>query len=183
MDTISTIKVNGRVRLECYDLGKLDGFIVNLMRVVGLKAYIAPFVRYKGSLAWDTGFSNNLVTNVGKALLSSLLGGLGGAAATYLAVGTSSTAVALTDTTLGAEITDSGLARSVADSISQTTTTTTNDTVQYQKTWSATGTKTVQEVGLLNASSGGTLVGHKLTGAKALTSGQVLVATYSIQFT
>jgi len=81
----------------------------------------------------------------------------------YLAVGTSSTAVAITDTTLNAEITDTGLARASA-TVSRVTTTVTNDTLQLTYTWTASGVKSIQEIGILNAASTGILLSHALTG-------------------
>lgn len=124
---------------------------------------------------------DNLVTNAGKAQLALLCGDSSATPFTYIAVGTSSTAVAVTDTTLGAEITDSGLQRASA-TISRTTTTVTNDTYQATKTFSVTGTKTVQEIGIFNASSGGTLLSHALSGAKSVESGDELTATYTLKF-
>ena len=50
------VGMKGRARLECYNLSRLGNLTIKVMRVVGLKAYIAPFVRNYGTLAWDTGF-------------------------------------------------------------------------------------------------------------------------------
>lgn len=122
----------------------------------------------------------NLVTNAGKAQIALLIGDSTAIPFLYLAVGTSTTAVAVTDTTLTAEITDTGLARA-AGTVSRTTTTVTNDTYQITKTWTASGTKTVEEIGVLTASSGGVLLSHALTGSKALTNGAELVATYTLK--
>lgn len=124
---------------------------------------------------------NNLVTNAGKAQLALLCGDSSAVPFTYLAVGTSSTAVAVTDTTLNAEIVDTGLARASA-TISRTTTTVTNDTYQAVYTWTASGSKTVEEIGVLTASSGGVLLSHALTTSKSLTNGAQLVATYTLKF-
>ena len=100
---------------------------------------------------------------------------------TYIAVGTSSTAAAATDTTLGAEITDSGLERA-AGTVSRVTTTVTNDTFQITKMWTASGTKTVEEVGVFNANSAGTMGNRALTGSKGVNSGETLTGTYQVKF-
>lgn len=134
-----------------------------------------------GTLKDTTGWVNNIITNAGKAQLALLAGDATATPFTYLAVGTSATAVAATDTTLTAEITDSGLERAVG-TVSRVTTTVTNDTLQVTKTWSVTGTKTVEEVGLFNASSAGTMLGHALTTSKAVANTDTLVGTYQVKF-
>lgn len=137
-------------------------------------------IRDKDGKTTDKWSVDNLVTNAGKAQIALLIGDATGTPFTYLAVGTSSTAVAVTDTTLNAEIVDSGLAR-VAATVSRTTTTVTNDTYQATYTWTASGTKTVEEIGVFSASSGGVLLSHALTGSKVLTNGAQLVATYQLK--
>lgn len=129
----------------------------------------------------DSWTVDNIVTNAGKAQLALLTGDASAVPFTYLALGTSSTAVAATDTTLTAEITDSGLERATG-TVSRITTTTTNDTFQITKTWTATGAKTVEEVGVLNAASTGTLLSHALTTSKAVSSGETITGTYQLRF-
>lgn len=124
---------------------------------------------------------NNLVTNAGFAQLALLAGDASATPFTYIAVGTSTTAPAVTNTTLTAEITDTGLAR-VAGTVSRTTTTVTNDTYQITTTWTATGSKTIEEVGVFNASSAGTMLSHALTGSKAVSNGETLTGTYKLKF-
>lgn len=138
---------------------------------------------YLGNIKFDKDLGENLVTNAGKAAIAGLVGNVGGVTAfIYLALGTSSTAVAVTDTTLGAEIVDTGLAR-VAATVSRTTTSVTNDTTQYTTTWTATGTKSIQECGIFNASSSGTLLAHKLTGSISVSNTDTLTLTYKVQYT
>lgn len=134
-----------------------------------------------GVLKDDTGWIKNIITNAGKAQLALLAGDASATPFTYLAVGTSATAVAATDTTLTAEIVDTGLARA-AGTVSRVTTTVTNDTLQVTYTWTATGNKTVEEVGLFNASSAGTMLGHALTTTKTLVNTDILVGTYQVKF-
>lgn len=124
---------------------------------------------------------NNLVVNAGLAQLALLAGDASATPFTYLAVGTSTTAAAASQTALQAEITDTGLARATA-TVSRTTTTVTNDTLQLTYTWTASGSKTVEEVGVLNAASTGTMLSRALTGSIALVNGSQLTITYKLKF-
>lgn len=150
----STFKVRGMVKLECRD-------------------------RF-GNLLWNTPYSHNIITNTGRAAITGLLSNLGSIPAFgWLAVGTSSTAEAATQTALVAEITTNNLGRAAA-TVSRTTTTVTNDTMRLTYTWTASGTSTIEEVGLFNASSAGTMLGRKLTGSKTVNNTELLTATYDI---
>jgi len=152
----------------------------NTIKVTGT-VHIKVTDRY-GNIKIDKDLGKNIITTVGKAAIAGLVGNTGSVSAfTYLAVGTSSTAVAVGDTTLTAEVTDSGLERASA-TVSRVTTTVTNDTIQLAKTWTATAAKTIEECGALNASSSGVLLGHKLTGSVALTITDTLTITYQIAF-
>lgn len=133
-----------------------------------------------GNLISDTGWLKNTIANAGKAEVANLMGNVSSPTAfTYLAVGTSNTAESATHTALQAEITDSGLARAAA-TVTRSTTTVTNDTLQLDKTWTASGSKTVEEIGVFNAASSGIMLGRKLTTSKALANGETLQATYKI---
>jgi hypothetical protein len=124
----------------------------------------------------------NLVTSAGKAAVAGLVGNTGSVTAfTYLAVGTSDTAAAAGDTTLGAEITDTGLERATA-TVTRITTTVANDTLSLAKTWTATGAKTVKEVGAFNASSSGTLLGRRVIGPYTVANTDQLSITYTFKF-
>lgn len=136
-----------------------------------------------GNVKSDTGWLKNKITNAALAVFSGLVGNTGSQTAfSYLAVGTSSTATSASHTTLQAEITDSGLARASA-TVSRSTTTQTNDTLQLDKTWTVTGTKSIEEIGVFNAASSGVMGGRVLTTTKSVTSGDSVVATYKIIFT
>jgi len=152
---MNEIKITGRVNLKCYDKN--------------------------GNLKWEVD-KDNLITSAGKAALAGLAGDTGSIDAfTYLAVGTDSTDVNVNQTTLEAEITDTGLARSAA-TVTRTTTTVTNDTLTLEKTWTVTGTKTIEEAGVFNASSDGVMLGRALTTSKLVNNGEDLVLSYSIKF-
>jgi hypothetical protein len=135
-----------------------------------------------GKIKSDTGFIKNVITNDGKAAVAGLVGNTGSITAfTYLAVGSGTTAEAATQTALVTEISASGLGRAAA-TVSRSTTTTTNDTLQFDKTWTASGAVTVEEIGIFNAASVGTMLGRKLTTSKVLANGETLAATYKVIF-
>lgn len=152
-----SIKLEGQVRLQCF---KKDG-----------------------SLKFDTGFIKNTITKTGMAQLALLAGDASAVPFTYLAVGTTSTAPTSDDTALLSEVANHGLARAAA-TVSRVTTTNTNDTLQLTYTWTASGgaTDVIQEIGIFNAASTGTMLGRALTGAKSVSSGETLVGTYKVKF-
>lgn len=133
----------------------------------------------------DTGWLKNIITNTGKAGIAGLAGNTGGVSAfTYLAVGTDATAASASQTALIAEIVNTGLARAAA-TVSRITTTQTNDTLQLTYSWTVTapGGNTINEIGVFNASSAGIMLGRKVLSVGLSTvTGQVVVATYTIQF-
>ena len=96
----------------------------------------------------------NLVVTAGLGFVTSRMSGVASAVMSHMAVGTSNTAAAMGQTALVAEV-----ARVALDSTTQVTTTVTNDSIQYVATFPAgTGTGALQEAGLLNNSSGGTML-------------------------
>lgn len=144
----------------------------------------SPAAKYLSPLfgTWATEkVIGNLITNAGFALAAGLLNGSGTpAAATYIAVGTGTTAAAVTDTALQTETATSGLSRA-AGTVSLVTTTVTNDTAQILKSFSVTGTVAVTESGVLNAASTGTLLCHQVFTAINVVSGDTLQVTWKIQ--
>jgi hypothetical protein len=91
----------------------------------------------------------NLVVTTGKNLIASRLKDTTDAAMSHMAIGTGSTAAAAGDTALGSE----------AGRVALTSTTVTTNSVAYVASFGAgTGTGAITEAGLLNASSGGTLL-------------------------
>lgn len=108
---------------------------------------------------WKRSFNvSNLITNTGAAGVASRIGGSGAEAAfDYIAVGIGAVAANVTDTTLGTEITDSGLARAQG-TVSRQTTDVTDDTARVTYTFTVTGTKAVTESGVLNAAAAGVLL-------------------------
>ena len=124
-----------------------------------------------------------LTTTAALAEYSGLMGNTGSKTAfNFLACGTGTAAEAASDTTLGTEITNNGLERS-SGTTSQVTTTATNDTLQIVKVWTSSGTVTVAEVAMFNASSTGTMAFRdKLSSTKALVDGDTLTYTAKVVY-
>ena len=133
---------------------------------------------------YDSGWEPNLVTDAGIAGLASRCNGNGAEAVfNYLAVGTDATAAAAGNTALGAEITDSGLARAVATVAREDTGGgVTNGSATWTYTWTASGSKTIGEMGILNAASTGTLLARKGGYSKAVSSGEDVTGSYTLPF-
>lgn len=167
----------GQVRLEIYKLTRWQRFVSRVIEFFGYDEF--PYIRSNGIFIDDTGFVPNIIVNGGKALQAARVGGLTGAAVTYVALGTSNTAVAVAQTALGSEISTLGLSRANVTP-TQVTTTTANDTLQLQKSFSVSGTITVEEIGLFNAASGPTMLNRALTGSKAVDNGDTILATYQL---
>jgi len=124
------------------------------------------------------------IPNSALAEISGLVGNTGSKTAfTYLANGTSSTAFAASQTALVAENNNTyGFGRAAA-TVSQVTTTQTNDTLQLTKTWTATGSVMVREVGVFNAPSSGTMLARTVLSAdKTIASGETYALTYKVKF-
>lgn len=173
---------------------RLGSFLLRLFRKfvspVGANGLVKPgllnhLAAYGLRVPFITGFwgdsriVSNLTTTTGKAGVASRINGSGGEAAfTYIAVGTGTTAAAITDTTLEAEIVDSSLGRAAATA-SLVTTDTTNDSARLVKTFSVTGTKAVTESGVLNAASAGTLLARQVFSAVNVVSGDSFQVTWT----
>ncbi len=91
----------------------------------------------------------NVVVTDGKGYVASRMKDATATAMSHMAIGTGSTAAAASDSALGNE----------AGRVSLTSTTVTNNEVEYVATFGAgTGTGAITEAGILNASSSGTLL-------------------------
>ncbi len=130
----------------------------------------------------DSKLAYNLVTNAGFALMAGRCNGSGTpAAATYIALGTGTTAAAATDTALQTELAVSGLSRANG-AVSLVTTTVTNDTAQVTNTFTVTGSAAVTESGVLNAASVGTLLCRQVFAAINVVNGDSLQITWKVKF-
>ena len=152
------------------------------------KGFASPFTHLEHSSlqflmgSWRTSLNiRNLVTNAGFAGVASRIGGAGAEAVfTYIALGTGVVAAAVTDTTLGTEITTGGGARSNATA-SRVTTTVTNDTAQLQYTFTFSAGFAITESGVLNAASAGVLLCRQVFSAVNVVSTDQLQITWKIK--
>ena len=126
-----------------------------------------------------------VATNAGFVELAKHATGTGSPVAwTYMALG-EGTGQTAADTTLDDENTDSnGLQRTATGvTASVVTTTVTNDTAQWVKTFTSTATMTITEAGIFNASSGGDmLVVGDLSPTAPMVSTDTLTLTIKCQF-
>jgi len=122
--------------------------------------------------------ASTAVVNTGRAIITNRLKG-SGTEPLYVAMGTGTTAVALTDTALGGEVES----RTTGTS-SRTTTSTTNDTYQVTGTVTATTSRTIGEAALLDAATSGNLfVRGVLASTISLASGDSIAFTFTVQVT
>jgi len=114
---------------------------------------------------------NNLVVAVGKDVIASRLVGNALAVMSHMAVGSSSTAAATSQTALGTE-----LGRVDLDSTSRAT-----NTITYVATFPAgTGTGAITEAGILNAGATGNMLCRTVFGVVTKASGDTVVITWNV---
>ena len=114
---------------------------------------------------------SNLVVAVGKQVIAARLVGNTLAVPSYMAVGSSNTAATTSQTDLGAE-----LGRVVLDSTTRTT-----NTIAYVATFPAgTGTGTLTEAGIFNASSSGNMLCRTNFNDVNKASGDTMVITWNV---
>jgi len=119
------------------------------------------------------------VTNTGKATVAALASNIGAPVAfSYLGIGTGTTAFAATQTAL---VTPLGARAS--STVTLVTTTVTDDTTQFVYSFSITGTNTITEVAIFNASSSGIMLARTvLTTPRAVVNGDTYALTYKVSF-
>ncbi len=128
----------------------------------------------------DYAMRSNLVTNAGLGEVTNLMGNVSSPTAFgYIAVGTGTTAAAAGNTALETEVATSGLSRAASTNTRQTTTTT-NDTAQFLKSFSVTGSVAVTESGVLNAASSGVLLCRQVFSAINVANGDTLQITWKV---
>jgi hypothetical protein len=121
------------------------------------------------------------ISNTGLAEVAGLACGDASGAFTYLALGSGTGAESATDTELGTEIATNGGAR-VSATVSRVTTTVTNDTAQWNKLFTFTGTLAINECGVLDAATTGILLmRHKFASTKNVENTDTLDLTMKCQ--
>lgn len=115
--------------------------------------------------------ADNLVVTAGKQQVAALIAGEAPDVPSHIAIGTSSTAASVGQTALvGTE-----LAREAA-SVSRT-----GADVEIEATFAAgTGTGTIEEAGIFNAASSGTMLARFLTGSFAKGASDALTLTWTL---
>jgi len=131
---------------------------------------------------YDSGWSVNGITNVGKAEVAGLiLTDVGGTPFDYIGIGTGTTAFSPEQTGLISEV------KRKAGTGTRVTTTTTNDTAQLVAIFSSadglSGTHAITESGVFNASTGGVMLCRQVFTAVNVNwdAGDTLQVTWKIQ--
>jgi len=119
------------------------------------------------------------VTNSGKFTIAALASNIGAPVAfSYLGIGTGTTTFAATQTALVTPLGDRASA-----TVTLVTTTVTDDTTQFAYSFSITGTNTITEVAIFNASSSGVMWARTvLTTPRAVVNGDTYALTYKVSF-
>ena len=114
----------------------------------------------------------NTIVTAGKNDIASLISGAG-SIMTHMAVGTASTAVNATDTTLATEIDRNALSTSGG--------TPATNTIVFESVWNAgDGTGALTEAGLFSASTGGTMLARTVFGAVTKGASDILTITWTV---
>jgi phospholipase/lecithinase/hemolysin len=119
-----------------------------------------------------------VVTNVGKGLITARFLAAAAAMSFFIGWGTGAGTAAAADTTLFTESTE---ARAAA-TVTQVTTTSTNDTAQYVGTLTAAGARSITNAGIFDASTSGNMLMKGDFTAVALSTGDSIAFTMKIQF-
>ena len=123
---------------------------------------------------------HNLVVTAGLNHVTSRLIGVGENVMGWMEVGTSNTGALSSDTALGTAVAAS---RTALTSITQQTTTLTNDTVQFLCTFAAgVGTGALVEAGVFNASSGVKMFCRTVFSVINKAAGDSLTVTWKVKF-
>ena len=138
---------------------------------INVKGNLEVILLDENGLQKDYRQVKNLVVAVGKDVIASRLVGNSLAIMSHMAVGSSNTAAATSQTTLGSE-----LGRVVLDSTARAA-----NTVTYVATFPAgTGTGSITEAGILNASSSGNLLCRTVFGVVTKTASDTVIITWNV---
>lgn len=143
---------------------------INFPKILGITGYFTREAKYA-----------NLLTTVGKGLISNRINGVGSPAAPiYMAIGTGTNAAAAGNTALQTEATGNGYDRELGTE-STVTTDTADDTNQLVASWEVTSSKAITEMGILNADSVGTLLVRNVFSAYTLQIGDTFEITHKLK--
>jgi hypothetical protein len=121
---------------------------------------------------------NNLVVSVGKAFTTSRMIGTASTVMSHMEVGTSTTAASAGQTAL---VTPVAASRTALTSSTQSTVTTTSDSVQYVCTFGAgVGTGALTEAGIFNAASAGTMLCRTVFSVVNKGASDVMTVTWTV---
>jgi len=121
-----------------------------------------------------------VVTNTGKGLITARFLAAAAALSFFIGWGTGAGTAAATDTTLFTEQLETG--NRAAATVSQVTTTTTNDTAQFVGTLTAGGARSITNAGVFDASTSGNLLMKGDFSSVSLATGDSIAFTMKIQF-
>ena len=115
---------------------------------------------------------NNVIVTTGKSLVATLVSG-SGTSFSHMAIGTGSTSEVVGDSSLETE----------AGRVTLTSKATTNNVISYIGDFPAgTGTGTITEAGILNASSSGTMLNRATFSSVNKTASDALKITWDVTF-
>lgn len=125
-------------------------------------------------------FGATVFTNVGKAITTNLVSGIGGTVPKYVAWGTGAGTAGITDTTLFTESADEAR---TSGTVTRVTTSVTNDTLQVVGLMTvATSNKTITNAGLFDAVSTGNLFMKGDFSGLPLNIGDSINFTFKLQY-
>jgi len=179
---VDTTKVQGWIEIIVRDKNGNIKYKAGAPPKAIMKGNPVPILTSFPAKEGDFYFRKNIITNVGLACMVRLIfAGLTEDKFGYLAIGSGTTSESATDTALEYEV-----ARKSA-SVSQTTTTITDDTALLEATFSKddglSGSMNISETGIFNASSGGDMLARKVFSAVPVDwdAGDTLTIRYYVQ--
>ena len=145
----------------------------------GLSGQVSMVLRDKQGFIKEERSGPNTVTDAGITEVVKHMAGIAADAWTHIAIGTDDTGEAVTDTTLGAEISTNGGARD-ASTVTAETENTTGDTLQLISGWNFSGSLSINESGVFNAGSNGDMLCRQTFTTLTVGDGDSLTITWRI---
>lgn len=138
---------------------------------------------YRGDKLLREWYTHNTTVNAGLEWVKSVISNNGDTEAgvdfmEYVAVGSNNTAPSASDTTLNTEISTSGLGRAIGTYASGAT-----GVCTVTKSFSVSGSETVEEAGLFDDPTAGTMLARVLTGTTSVSNGDTLQIQWTVTYT